>query len=904
MKKTSHVRFLIFAFLWLSLTPLLFSQNDHILDSRVKGGYEEESIEFVLRDLNLRHKLDIKYNADLLPQKKITLSFKDTRIRDVLNIILVDVEFDYVVNSYDKIVIAPRQVVSEEQGRKDIQIKDDKKSISQTTILVLGNKRDSPASEIMIKGKIQDKDSYEAISDALIINQSTGAFTVSDTDGSFELKLAQGIYSFNISSLSHESFIQTIEVFSSDYWEIQASRKAHLIDEVVISGKSVEHNVRETITGLEILGKKELKKLPTFMGEADIVKSLLSLSGVSSIGEGSSGFNVRGGAIDQNLILQDNSIVFNPSHVLGFFSSFNPDIIKLSSLNKGHIPANYGGRVSSVLDVSLREARMDQLSFSGSVGLISSKITADIPLVEDQTSLLVAGRISYSKWLIKDIKDLDIARSQARFNDFNAKITHKFCTNTKINASYFQSQDRFQFSDEFGYAWQNRISHLGLNHIFNEELSVTADLSYGMLQNEQFEPTGSLAFSLNSGISYVSGKLQVFRSLGNHTLKVGGEVIRYTTDDEDLIAAENSIIKERSVSKEDGQELAFYINDEFKFSEKLSINGGLRFSLFQQIGPAIINHYAENSNLELTEIISQEQINSGKVIDYNGIEPRLSMRYAATGNSSIKLSYNVVNQYMHLISNTATPTPVDIWQVSNTYIKPLRMEGVTAGLFHSLEAGYDFSIEGYYKQLDNTLDYEDFSELLLNPHLETSVVRGEGRVYGTEFSLNKNKGKFTGRMSYSYSKSEHRTPEGSAQVNFGEWFPSNFDQPHSAKLSMDWQVTKRDRFSMNFVYNTGRPITGVSSNYLLQGIVITNFSSRNNFRLPDYHRLDLSYTFTVNRLKSARWQSDVNISIYNVYGRRNPFSIFYQQEIGSQVNALKLSVVGSAIPSISYNFKW
>ncbi len=895
---------IVWSFLLICCSLILQAQDSNILDSRVKGGYEDETIEFVLRDLNLRHRLDIKYNADLFPDNRVTFSFKDARIRDVLNVILKDVPFDYVVNRYDKIVIAPQKIVTNNQGEKKTQLADDKQTSTSSETITIGDKTNPSKKDIVIKGRIQDKITFEAIADALIMNQTTGAFTVTDSYGDFEFTLPAGKYSITISSLSHETIIQPIDVYSSDYWEIMADQKAHLIEEVVISGKGTEHNVNETITGLEVLNKKEIKKLPTFMGEADIVKSLLSLSGVSTIGEGSSGYNVRGGSIDQNLILQDNALVFNPSHVLGFFSSFNPDIIKLSSLNKGHIPANYGGRVASVLDVTFKDARMDQVSVSGSLGLISSKLTAEIPLAKEKTSLLLAGRVSYAKWLIRDLSDLDIAQSKAKFNDMNVKLSHKFSENTKLNAAYFQSSDLFQFSDEFGYAWQNRIGNIQFKHILNDQLSISTDLAYGRLDNEQFEPSGTLAFSLTSGIQYVNAKAQVLNSIGQHVLKFGLDAIRYTTKDEDLIAVPNSIIKERSVPKENGQEFAIYINDEFEIGKNLSLNGGLRYSLFQQIGPATINQYSETSNLELEDIIGQTIISSGKVNQYSGLEPRLSLRYSLTKHSSIKLSYNVLNQYMHLISNTATPTPVDIWQVSNTHLKPLHLRGVTGGFFFTLESGYDFSAEGYYKTLDNTLDYEDFAELILNPHLETSVVRGEGRVVGAEVSLNKTKGPFTGRMSYSYSRSQHRTPQGTAQINFGNWFPSNFDQPHSAKMSLDWQATKRDRFSMNFVYNSGRPITGVSSNYFLQGIVVTNFTSRNNFRLPDYHRLDLSYTFTVNRLKSARWQSDINISIYNVYGRRNPFSIFYQQELGSRTNALKLSVVGSPVPSISYNFKW
>ncbi len=888
----------------LQALSLLVAQESSILDQRVKGGYEEETIEFILRDLNLRYFFDIKYNADLLPNDQLTLSFKDRRIRDVLNVVLKDVAFDYVLNSEQQIIVAPTSLISEDRGLKNKKLADKKEVIEQADKITFGNPIAGNLSNVILDGQIRDKETYVPVTDALIINKTTGDFTISDADGYFKLSLSPGVYEFNISSLSHESIIQQVEIYQNDYWEIAASQKAHLIEEVVISGKGAEHNVRETISGLEILNKKDLKKLPTFMGEADIIKSLLSLSGVSSIGEGSSGFNVRGGAIDQNLILYDNAIVFNPSHVLGFFSAFNSDIISYSSLHKGHIPANYGGRASSVLDVNIKEARMDQLSLSGSVGLISSKLTAEIPLIKNQTSLLVAGRTSYTKWLIKDIEDLDIRRSQARFGDFNVKLTHKFNDVSKLNASFFTSNDLFQFSNEFGYTWQNLIGSLQYNQLFNDKFSMTANISFGKLDNEQFEPEGNLAFSLFSGIQYVNAKVQFLQDLDTHLVTYGVEAIQYNAKDEDLVGREESIINERTVSKDNGREQAIFANDEFQISEKFSINAGLRFSFYQQTGPGTINQYENPTDPQLDEIVSQEFITSGNIISYTGFEPRLSMRYSFNQNTSAKISLNRTKQYIHLVSNTATPTPVDIWQMSNTFIQPLSVQAVSAGLFFSTKSGFDISAEAYYKDLENTLDYEDFSTLLLNPHLETAVVRGVGRNYGFEFSVNKNTGPVTARISYSYARSEHRTPNGRTQVNNGNWFPSNFDQPHNFKCSMDWQATKRDRFSLNFVYNTGRPITGVTSNYILAGIVVPNFSSRNNFRLPNYHRLDLSYTFTLNRLKSARWQSDFNISLYNVYGRRNPFSIFFQQELGSQTNALQLSVVGSAVPSISYNFKW
>jgi len=889
----------------LFLISVTINAQKNILDKRIKGAYEQEALAFILRDINYRYyDINIRYNKDLLPENKLSLSFTDSRLRDVLNIILKDVPFDYILNSNGNIILAPQEIIDDSLGLKLINIKDDQTLLNEPDVSIIGDSSNVEIGDINIKGKLYDEDSFEPIPDAIIMNKTTGEFAITDYAGEFELSVQHGLYIFNINSLTHEQIDVTAQIYSSDLWEIPATQKAHLIEEVVISGQGVEHNVRETITGLELLSKREIKKLPTFMGEADLVKSLLSISGVSTIGEGSSGFNVRGGAIDQNLILQDGSLVFNPSHVLGFFSSFNPEIIKFSSLYKGHIPANYGGRVSSVLDVTLKEARMDNVSFAGSVGLISSKIALEIPLIKNKASILVAGRKSYTKWLISDINDLDIQRSIAKFGDANIKFTYKFTEQTKINISYFNSSDRFQFSDDFGYSWQNNLASIKLNHIINDRLSISLDGAYGQLTNEQFEPTGPQAFSLTSGISYLKAKSQLLSIWGDHTIKLGISAINYNNANENLRPINNSIARTEEINKEDGQELAIFINDQYNLSDNLGFDAGIRFSFYQQIGPAIINTYEDSNDPDIGQITNQQMISSGTVKQYSGIEPRISMRYSINKKSSIKLSYNRINQFIHLISNTATPTPVDIWQVSNTYLEPLRAHNTSLGYFHSIENGYDISGELYYRRLKNTLDFKDFSQLLLNPNLETSVIRGIGRSYGAELSIEKTKGNLTGRFSYSYSKSERRSNQAKQKINRGNWFPSNYDQPHNVKIALNWQANKRGRFGLNFVFNTGRPITGVKSNYILQGNVVTNFSDRNDFRLPDYHRLDLSYTFTMNRLKSARWQSEINISVYNIYSRRNAFSIFYDQSFDSQLNALKLSVIGTAIPSISYNFKW
>ncbi len=890
------------------LISILFVQilaGQDILDKRISAAYEEDKVKFILQDLNRRFDLDLKYNADNLPNVEGSYSFKDTRLRDVLNIILKDLDFNYLLSKTGKVVIAPKEVVTDEMGSKDTFLKDEKLSADDAEQYIIGSRDLQRGNDTaIIRVRLQEVETFNPIADAVVLIKNTGAVEVSDISGEFSFSLKPGLYTLEITALSHETKLVELDLRSSDLLELNLTKKAYLIEEVVISGKGAAHNVKQTITGLELLNKKEIRKLPAFMGEADVIKSLLSFTGVSSIGEGASGFNVRGGSIDQNLILQDGALVFNPSHILGFFSIFNPDVVSNSALYKGHIPANFGGRISSVLDVNMREGNMEFTTVSGSIGAIASKLTVDLPLAQNKTSLLISGRSSYSKYLIGDIRDLDVARSLANFYDVQGKLTHKFSDNTKLVGSYYQSKDRFRFSDEFGYGWTNQIANLRLGHILSDDLSFSADLSYGKINNQQFTLDNPLAFTLDSGIGYLNFKSQVLNKRGAHLIKAGIEAISYKTSPEQLGPNEDSQIKQLSVAKEDGRELAVYVNDQFEINQQLSLDAGLRYSVFQQVGPATVNTYADDLNPTLDQSKSSQQIDGGVIKTYQGLEPRISIRYAFIKQASIKLSYNRINQYIHLVSNTATPTPVDIWQVSNTHIKPLVANNYSFGVFGTFDDQYDVAADVYYKDLENTLDYKDFSAILLNPHLETAVVRGVGRAYGAEISIEKINSAITGKISYNYSRTERRTPPGITSVNRGNWFPSNFDQPHTVKANFNWQISKRATFSMNFLYNTGRPITGVSSNYLLQNVIVTNFSDRNDFRLPDYHRLDMSYTFNLNRRKSARFKSDINLALYNVYGRKNAFSIFYRQLERVQTNAYKLSVVGATIPSISYNFSW
>ena len=913
MKLSISVPSLVFdlkAFLQLAVVLFISMSGvsaQAILDTKVNREYEEEEIAYILENLSLKYGIHIRYNKSILPTSRHTYSFRDMRLEDVLTIVLVPQELDFLEYDNNKIIIIPRRLMSEEeiQKREDLRPMADRSIEAIMDTVAVGEQNQLTSNEEhLISGYISDSLDFSDVGQALIFNLTTSEYTTSSAEGRFSLTLPTGNFHVRITTVAHETFDAILKVRGQGQWNIVLNPKVYFIDEVVVSSINTQQRINESITGLEALSKTDIKQLSSFMGEADVIKSLLTLPGVTNSGDGSSGINVRGGSVDQNLVLHDGVQLFNSSHVLGFFSTFNPDIVQEVTLHKGHIPAYYGGRASSVLGVEIREADDEFFHVNGSVGLISSKISLDIPVIQSRSSLLVSGRTSYANWLLGNVEDLDIQRSDARFNDVNLKFRHKIGDRTRLLASFFRSFDKFRFSNEFGYSWKNQIGSVELKHILTDNISASFLLASGSLKNSQFEPEGPLGFDLSSGLKNITARGNIIFSQNAHTIHSGIEVNEYTSFPEVLRANEDSQIAPAMATKEDGREIGLFINDQIDISSKLGIDLGLRFAIFSQTGPAEVNQYS-TPNFFDDRTLEDQTIQDGNIVTYTGLEPRISMRYSLFENLSLKLSYNRLHQFIHLISNRTSPTPVDLWQISNTHLPPLRSDNFSVGIFSQLGDAFSITADTYYKKLDNTIDHRDFAELLLNSHLETGVLLGEGRSYGAEFAMEQKSENVSFKISYSYSKSERQTNKTDLEtINNGDWFPSNFDQPHVVKAFLNWKISRRDRINISFNFSTGRPITAPTQNYLIQGAVIPSFTQRNAERLPDYHRLDFSYTFSFNRRKFVKYKSDLTFSFYNFYGRRNAFSIFYRQRTGTSINALKLSVVGTVIPSVTYNFQF
>ena len=790
---------------------------------------------------------------------------------------------------------------------------------SQNNYVLVGNPDSPTAEKYSLSGFIKSGESKESLAGATVQVRGTKFNAVTNRYGKYELKIPGGQYILEVNFIGHDPKLYYIDLQGNGSFHMSLSESVLSLQEVVIENSSYERRFSEMLSGIEKLTIDDIKDLPTFLGEVDVIKSLQTLPGVSTAGEGASGFNVRGGRADQNLILQDGGILFNSQHVLGFFSSFNPDAVNGFTLYKGNVPAYYGGRSSSVLDVQLRDGNSDKIQGRGGIGLVASRLTIDGPLISDKTTFLLSGRSSYSDWILSRVKNIDISQSNASFYDFNAKLSHRFNNNNKLDLSVYGSNDNFRFSDQFGFAWSNLLLNATYNRVFSDKLLMTTSVIKGEYSSQLEDPSGIDAARVNNGIDYYQFKnLFLYELNKNHTLNFGAEAVFYSMKPEssERLGDESGITPE-TVNKENGRELSLFVNDEIKFSPKWSASLGLRYSFFQNVGDYTVFQYAEDGEREINNIIDTIQYNKGDVIkSYGGLEPRASFRYEQSQFNSFKFGYSRMRQYIHTLSNTTAGTPTDILQLSNTYVEPAITDNYSVGFFRNTKNGKsELSIEAYYKNIRNLLEYKDFVELLLNNHLETDLLSAQGRSYGVEFLYKKTKGIFTGWLSYTYSRTEVKVDGDSREttINNGEWFPANFDTPHNLSIISVIKIKDESSFSWNVSYNRGRPITAVVSSYNLGETVVPNFSERNAFRIPDYFRIDLSLTVTNEVLRRVKkepkkegYRSSLTFSVYNLLGRRNAFSVFFRKpdDFGLIPLPHKLSVLGTAFPAITYNFKF
>ncbi len=783
-------------------------------------------------------------------------------------------------------------------------------------LFLLSNALSGQNDQYTISGYIRDASNGEELIGVNVVITELRTGSTTNNYGYYSISLPPGKYTISIQYIGYETIEREITL-SQDLklnWELKENSTQ--LDEVVVSSEKIDQNVSSVEMSVAQLDVKDVKKMPALLGEVDIIRTLTLLPGISTVGEASNGFNVRGGNSDQNLILLDEAPIYNSSHLFGFFSIFNADAVKDVKLYKGGIPSRYGGRLSSVVDVRQKDGNNREFSGTGGLGLLSSRLLLEGPLVKEKSAFMIAGRRSYADIFLGLSPDETISQNTLFFYDFNAKLNYILGENDRLYLSGYYGRDIFEINDLFGFNWGNATTSLRWNHLFSDKLfsnftAIFSDYTYelGTPDDDAFN------FRLQSTIQDYHFKNQyTWYANSKSEFNFGFEGIYYRFKPGTI-----SGTVELQLQEEYALEPSLYFSHEYKVSPLLTIQYGIRYSSFYNLGKQTKNIYQNQDLPEINEVVESKEFASGEIIKaYNGLEglePRIAVNYRLDDEKSIKLSYNRTRQYIHLISNTTAPTPVDLYRPAGMHIKPATVNQIAGGYFQNFSDNkYELSLETYYKDFQNIVDYRNGAELIFNETIETEILAGIGRSYGLEVYLRKQQGKLTGWLSYTLSKTELKVDgvNPNLAINAGEWYPANYDKRHDISLVLNYQLTKKWDIGMNFTYQTGRPITPPEGKFQIEDYVVPIYRDRNSYRIPDYHRLDLSANYTPPKVEGKKFYSSWSIGIYNVYARRNAYSIYFEQQPNANgatttnlnTQAVQLSIFGTIIPSVTWNFNF
>lgn len=768
----------------------------------------------------------------------------------------------------------------------------------------------SIAQNFTVSGTVKDNSNGESMISAMVYTSDGNYGAATNVYGFYSLQLPKGKYTLLFNYSGYETVTKEIDLVSDLKIDVELAPQAQEVDVVVVTGKKNTDNIKKVEMSTIEIDVKAIEKIPALLGEPDVVKSVQLTPGVSTVGEGATGFNVRGGSIDQNLILLDEAPVFNSSHLFGFFSVFNPDAVKNVKLIKGGIPSEYGGRLSSVLDIRMKEGNKKKLAGEGGIGALFSRFAIEAPIVKDKASFVVAGRRSYADVLAKPFLDENFSDAQFYFYDLTAKVNYEINDKNNVFVSGYFGRDVFQ--QGFGFNWGNQTATVRWNRIFNDKLFgnfTTYFSNYDFEIGVGNEEDGGFNLKGNNETYSFKPSFNYYLNSKN-TLSFGGQSILYdfSPGNSTVFLPDGPLNNNRD--NRVGLENAVYIGNEQKIKKSVILQYGLRLSSYHYLAPSKEYLYGDRPDITSSRVsLGVNEYSTGQSIkDYYNLEPRFSAKFDVDSVSSVKLSYNRMTQYIHLLSNTAAATPLDIYAPSSNNIKPQLADQVAIGYFRNFGKDLDWeaSVEAYYKILQNQIGYIPTADLLSNNDYEADLYFGEGRAYGTEFLLKRTTGKLTGWLSLTLARTEIKVDE----VNNGDFYKTRFDQPVNGNLVLNYEFNPRYELSANFAYNTGTPFTASSINYGIQGISVSHNPEnlRNNSRVPDYHRLDLAFIIhgkEKNKKGEIRkWQGDWNFGLYNVYARKNTFTVYFQDEVNGETQAIRYSIIGTVIPSITYNFKF
>lgn len=903
--------------LLLIMVSTLKAQNQEVL---ISEEFSNISLITFIETLEQNYPLQFFYEKKTLEGKVINVAFQETPLKDCLEEILTREGLNFFISQDKQISIyrgaaltslfpdEPQVEVIYKRVTQEEKISREILKRRQYEMVNIGTPGRSRSGLATVSGTLTSFENGEPVVGAVIYFAETRQGVISDNKGFYKIQLPIGNQTIAFSSLEMYATSRIINLYSDGRLDVVLETKYNLLEDVVIVGRG-KGNLGQVHLGIEEINIAMLKSSPAFFGEPDVIKSLLNLPGVQSVGEGTAGYNVRGGKTDQNLILIDQAPIYYPSHFFGNFSAINNDIISNATLYKGSMPARYGGRISSVLDIATKDGDPDKFSGSGGISPVSTHAQIDGPFFMDNSTFLVSFRTTYSNWLMDFINVPTLYNSQVMFYDAQAKLNLPLNEKNSLLLNFYKSTDEFQLQSDSIYAYDNNIASLAWKHQINQNMNSELSLIYsGFGYSISDESDINMASRLTHSLSHTAMKAKVeYFTIHGLKIEFGGDAILYSVNPGEREAGEFSNVLPVFSEDERAIELGIYAGNEFFISDRLKIEAGLRLSGLLSLGDGKRYVYAPDLPLKVDNIIDTVNT-SGNSVEKSYIQPefRLSANYKVNKRSSLKFSYNKTAQYIHMLTNTSAISPTDTWKLSDIYLAPQAGHQVSTGYFRNFRNNmFQTSVEVFYKLIYHTKEYKAGANLLLNDHIETEIIDGNGKSYGAEFSIKKPGGRLNGRIDYTYSrtliKSVTDFPE--ELINDGNYFPANYDKPHNLNVLASLKASRRFIISATLNYSTGRPITYPVAKYKLGEQVILHYSDYNQYRIPDYFRMDLSLTIDGNLKKKKLFHSTFVFSVYNLTGRKNAYSVYFKSE-GGNFEAYKLSIFGTAIPTISYNFRF
>ncbi|SFH19807.1 TonB-dependent receptor domain-containing protein [Pedobacter insulae] len=918
----------IYCFLLLNFATV-FAQNN--ASRKLDVDFNQATIKTIVNELEFKSGFQFYYDAASLDSMRFTAKIAQRTLSDVLKRIFENTAVNFVIYKNEVFLIKDKLISlemgegyypnnakasdSEPNSRKPIRIATieevDKilEAVTPNKIYEIGIKTNEIKKGIAtIAGYIRDLNTGAPIFGATIHTADLKYSARTNEAGLYSLSLPNGAHTLMIKAGANRDSKRQIMLYADGRLNINLKEQYIALKEVkIVSDKT--SNTKSLEMGVNRLDIKTIKKVPAVFGEPDILRVVLTLPGVQSVGEATTGFNVRGGSADQNLILLNDATIYNPTHFFGFFSAFNPELVKEVQLYKSSIPERFGGRLASVLEVVNRDGDKNKITGSAGIGLITSRLNIEGPIDSGKTSFIFGGRGTYTNWLLKLLPDA-YKNSSADFYDFNLGLSHKINDKNELSFSGYYSKDNFKLNSDTGYNYSNRNFSLkwknAINQKLNSALTVATDF-YEYNIRSDVNPVN--AYKLNFNINQSSVKYDFTYGVAEkHTLNFGLSSIYYQLQPGNFNPVGNgSLVTPNLVPAEQALESALFVGDQFNLNANFSITAGLRYSLYNYLGPQSVNNYAPGLPITEANLVNVTTYGKNKLIKtYQGPEFRVSARYNFKPDLSIKAAYNTLRQYIHLLSNTTAIAPTDVWKLSDPNIKPQLGNQISLGVYKNFESQmYETSVEVYYKTLKDYLDYKSGANLVLNHHIETDVVNTRGKAYGLEFFVKKNIGKLNGWMSYAYSRTLLKMDDltNGVSINGGNFYPANYDKPHAFNFIGNYRLKHRYNLSLTLTYSTGRPITLPVGKYYYAGSERVYYSDRNAYRIPDYFRSDISFNIEGNHKVNQLAHNSFTIGFYNLTGRKNAYSTYFTQE-GGVINGYKLSIFASTIPFINYNIKF